>query len=145
MKLVIPRPISEVDISNVDVIVQARNPNYTNGKYVEGAYETTAYPLNDELKTLILDDCKSEGMITRCIVVHKKVQLMKRMDPNTWGIIIAHNAVHSAHSLWRPVRVRWFSGSYEDCHGKDLIVMIYAPDLSILQGRARSDISPNPL
>ena len=167
MKLTIPRPVSEIDESNLDPIPQTpiqriwqgrrdvlnheRNPDYTNeGSYPEireqGAlYVGNGIYVDQELRAAIVADCILDGCIPGAIVVHKKIAKDKRTDPLTWGIVISHNSVTSKLSVWKPVRVKWVSGSYDDVHAVDLIVMINVPDQSILKRRAMDEPKPNPL
>lgn len=148
MKLEIPKPISEVDITHAETIAThvreafhgaGRNPDYTNSEYsVRGSIA------NLEFRRVILEDCKVEGLIPGCIVVHKKINKDQRMAIMTWGIVFGLNAPDSTIAIWKPIRVKWVSGSFEDCHATDLIIMNYAPDKGTLQGRARRDFNANP-
>ena len=141
MKLEIPKPITEIDLTHVEQIeTQVRNPDYTNGEYSSG--NTLE---NLEFRRVIIEDCRLDGIIPGATVVHRKIAKDKRLEIMTWGVVFAYHAPTSTLAIWRPVRVKWLSGSFEDCHATDLIVMNYAPDKGVLQERARSDRNPSPL
>jgi len=147
MKLEIPKPITEVDISHVEEDVAThvreafiRNPDYTNSGY--GNDNTLG---NMEFRRAILEDCKVEGLVPGAVVVHKKIVKDRRTEIFTWGIIYTMNAPIAIMTAWRPVKVKWLSGSFEDCHATDLIIMNYIPDKALLKERANLDINPNPL
>ena len=150
MKLEIPKPITEIDATNVEPsVVQAafengefvgRNPNYTNSEYEQGNSIG-----NLEFRRVIIEDCRVEGVIPGATVVHRKIAKDRRIDIITWGVVFGYNGITAQTSVWRPVRVKWLNGSFEDCHATDLIVMNYAPDKGVLQERAKSDRNPSPV
>lgn len=148
MKLEIPKPITEVDVTHAEVATHVReafrNPDYTNGDYGSSVMDGNSIA-NLEFRRVILEDCKVEGVHPGATVVHRKIAKDKRMDIMTWGIVQAYNAPTSHMPVWRPVRVKWLSGSFEDCHATDLIIMNYVPDKGTLQGRAKSDVNPGPV
>lgn len=142
MKLTIPKPVTEVDTTHAEnpPPFAGRNPDYSNSEYSHSS--TIA---NLEFRRVILEDCRVEGVIPGATVVHKKIAKDKRTDIHTWGIVFAYVSPLSQSATWRPVRVKWLSGSFEDVHATDLIIMNYVPDKGTLQGRARSDINPGPV
>lgn len=142
----IPKPITEVDVTHAEIATHVReafrNPDYTNSEYSSSGNNHIA---NLEFRRAILEDCRVEGMIPGTTVVHRKIAKDKRMDILTWGVIISYVSPLSSTQTWRPIRVKWLSGSFEDCHATDLIILSHVPDKGVLQKRTQSDINPGPV
>lgn len=150
LKLTIPKPITEIDLSHEEPVVKTSHyledqtlPNFSSYPPSNGTlYLGNGQYVDTDLRQSILEDCVVEGFQIGAIVVHKKIAMDKRIEPQCWGAIIGHNTINSKLMPWKPLRVRWLSGSYEDLHATDAIVMIHVPDKSILKRRALGE--PNP-
>src|SRR5258708_22330221 len=149
MKLSIPKPITEIDLSHEEVFKPTRRgymPDYERNEYPhsgqEEIYVGNGQYADGDFRTSILEDCVTEGLIPGTVVVHKKIEMSKRIDPLCWGIVTAHNSATLASMPWKPLRIRWLSGSYEDLHATDLLIMMNVPDKSILKRRALGEPDP---
>ena len=135
MKLVIQKPIVEHDLTHRVEPFEGRavllrpiaNEN-----------------VDSEIRRLYLDDCKSEGFVPGAVVVHTRISVEDRTTPISWGIILYLNTsitLPTAERIgpskpWKPIRVKWVNGSFEDCNSQDLRVMMPVPELALLKRRA---------
>lgn len=137
-----------------------RNPDYTDsGSYSEGENnrpiaavlrpidsENSSSHIDAEIKRLYRDDCISDGFKPGAVIVHTRVQPAHRLNTLCWGLVVSFNTeTEIKGSPWKPLRVRWLNGSYEDCNPSELKLLILVPDKSILLARATRAIKPNPL
>lgn len=143
MKLHVAKPISIIDNSNID----PPEPRQGFVPIADSENESNVVAIDQDIRELILEDAKTEGCIRGAVVVHKRTLLAKRIDVTHWGIILYHHPTNeNTSSIWKPVRVKWLSGEYENCHVQDLCVLIYVPTTEILKGRAaRYDKEPSPI
>lgn len=134
MKLSFPKPVSEKDTSNASA--EVTYPVIVRPIDESSSVFERNQPLESEVKHLYLDDCKQEGFVPGAVVVHSRTAILKRTDPKNWGIITELNSPASIIGEWCPIQVRWINGSYEDCHSKELRLLIYKPDENVLKRRA---------
>lgn len=125
MRFEVDRPIFETDVR---------------GRVKEGFVPTpqaillanplsTTQDLPDEINILYLADLKQEGYATGAVVVHTRLALEKRIDPNEWGFIVGYNGKVLPGDKPKLMKVKWASGSYEACSEKELLI-VYRPTWS---------------
>lgn len=163
MKLEIPKAVADTDVAHADIIPaepEGRNPDFTNDTYLPnvGGNEALVWPIGPaeadnvnehEIKRLIIDDCRSAGLVSGAVVVHQRLPLGQRLAPGNWGFVIRANGLSETSAdvnwKWKPLCVRWATGSYEDCSQTDLCLLMTVPDKFILKARASRDTTPSRL
>lgn len=92
-------------------------------------------PMDKQIYEALVADLERDGFKRGAIVVNTRVKERERIDPANWGAIISF--IHPNIRDKNPVRVKWMSGSYENCTAKEL-KLVYTPtwaDHHILEAR----------
>lgn len=91
--------------------------------------------VEQEIVNLIIEGLRARKLTEGALVVSKKVPQVGRTVPNNWGLITHLNEYAQKGAIYKPLVVQWLSGSRQEMHEEDLLLVQAPPspdDLKLL-------------